>query len=143
MFAALLGYNPIKMLLGSALGKLPPSHAAYLTGHTFFPSLISAPFQHGLDIAFDFAIIASLIAAVASLLRGSKYVHEEPGTGGPAQDSPAEDGTVKARTAEASTVDASTAYAEVSSGDDLEGGQGGVGGVGDPAAADGDLAQRR
>jgi MFS family permease len=76
MFAALLGYNPIQMLLGGVLAKLPASHAAYLTGHSFFPSLISAPFQQGLDIAFDFAIAACLIAAVASLLRGKKYVHE-------------------------------------------------------------------
>jgi len=87
MFAALLGYNPVQTLLGHALSKLPASHAAYLTGHTFFPSLISAPFQHGLDIAFDFAIAACLIAAVASLLRGGRYVHElhgaaaEPTTG--------------------------------------------------------------
>ena len=76
MFAALLGYNPVQTLLGPALSKLPASHAAYLTGHTFFPSLISAPFQHGLAIAFDFAIVACLIAAVASLLRGRRYVHE-------------------------------------------------------------------
>jgi MFS family permease len=76
MFAALLGYNPIQMLLGSALTKLPASHAAYLTGHSFFPSLISAPFQSGLDIAFDFAIVACLVAAVASLLRGKQYIHE-------------------------------------------------------------------
>jgi MFS family permease len=75
MFAALLGYNPIQMLLGPVLTKLPASHAAYLTGHSFFPSLISAPFQHGLDVAFDFAIAACLIAAVASLLRGKRYVH--------------------------------------------------------------------
>jgi len=76
LFAALLGYNPIQMLLGSALAKLPAGHAAYLTGHSFFPSLISAPFQAGLDIAFDFAIVACLIAAVASLLRGKQYIHE-------------------------------------------------------------------
>jgi MFS family permease len=76
MFAALLGYNPVQTLLGHVISKLPPSHAAYLTGHTFFPSLISGPFQHGLDIAFDFAIAACLIAAVASLLRGRRYVHE-------------------------------------------------------------------
>jgi len=76
MFAALLGYNPIQMLLGSALTKLPAGHAAYLTGHSFFPSLISAPFQAGLDIAFDFAIVACLVAAVASLLRGKQYIHE-------------------------------------------------------------------
>jgi MFS family permease len=76
MFAALLGYNPIQMLLGPALAKLPASHAAYLTGHSFFPSLISAPFQSGLHIAFDFAIVACLIAAIASLLRGKQYIHE-------------------------------------------------------------------
>jgi len=76
MFAALLGYNPIQMLLGSTLSKLPAGHAAYLTGHSFFPSLIAGPFQQGLDVAFDFAIVACLIAAVASLLRGKRYVHD-------------------------------------------------------------------
>jgi MFS family permease len=79
MFAALLGYNPVGTLLGPVVAKLPASHAAYLTGHTFFPSLIAAPFSHGLDIAFDFAIAACLVAAVASLLRGRRYVHEEHG----------------------------------------------------------------
>jgi MFS family permease len=76
MFAALLGYNPIKMLLGPALNQLPASSQAYLTGHAFFPSLISAPFEQGLQIAFDFSIAACLIAAVASLLRGKRYVHD-------------------------------------------------------------------
>jgi MFS family permease len=79
MFAALLGYNPIQMLLGPVLAKLPASHAAYLTGHSFFPSLISGPFHAGLDVAFDFAIAACLVAAVASLLRGKRYVHEVHG----------------------------------------------------------------
>jgi hypothetical protein len=76
MFAALLGYNPIKMLLGPALNQLPASSQAYLTGHGFFPSLISAPFEQGLQIAFDFSIACCLIAAVASLLRGKHYVHD-------------------------------------------------------------------
>jgi MFS family permease len=76
MFAALLGYNPVQTLLGHALTKLPASHAAYLTGHQFFPSLISAPFQHGLALAFDFSIAACVIAAVASLMRGRQYIHE-------------------------------------------------------------------
>jgi len=75
MFAALLGFNPIQTLLGHALTRLPASHVAFLTGHKFFPSLISAPFEHGLTIAFDFAVAACLIAALASLLRGGKYVH--------------------------------------------------------------------
>jgi MFS family permease len=76
MFAALLGYNPIKTLLGPTLSQLPAGHAAYLTGHSFFPSLIAAPFSHGLQIAFDFSIACCLVAAVASLLRGKHYVHD-------------------------------------------------------------------
>jgi hypothetical protein len=99
MFAALLGYNPAQTPLGPAISKLPASHAAYLTGHTFFPSLISAPFQHGLSIAFDFAIAACLIAAAASLLRGGRYVHE-------AQPKPAAAGTRGARAAELESAEA-------------------------------------
>jgi MFS family permease len=75
MFAALLGYNPVKTLLGPSLHNLPASHAAYLTGHSFFPSLISGPFQHGLTVAFTFAIAACLVAGLASLLRGKRSVH--------------------------------------------------------------------
>jgi len=66
LFAAFLGYNPIQHLLGSSLGSLPPEQASFLTGHSFFPSLVTQPFADGLHIAFWFAIIASLIAAVAS-----------------------------------------------------------------------------
>jgi MFS family permease len=106
MFAALLGYNPVQTLLGHALTKLPAGHAAYLTGHKFFPALISAPFEHGLSIAFDFAIAACLVAAVASLLRGGKYVHgmeEGPQAASPA--APAE--TVPAGAVPAGAVPAS------------------------------------
>jgi MFS family permease len=77
MFAALLGYNPVQTLLGHSLSSLPASHVAYLTGRSFFPSLIAPAFSQGLDIAFNFAIACCLIAAVASLLRGKRYVHEE------------------------------------------------------------------
>jgi len=75
MFAALLGYNPVQTLLGPVLKQLPASHAAYLTGHSFFPNLISQPFEHGLTVAFAFAIAACLVAGLASLLRGKRYVH--------------------------------------------------------------------
>ena len=44
-----------------------------LTGRTFFPQLISGPFRAGLHAAFAFAIVACLVAAVASLLRGGRY----------------------------------------------------------------------
>jgi hypothetical protein len=60
------------------LAALPAHHAAYLTGRSFFPTLISGPFSHGLGIAFGFATAACLVAALASLLRGGKYVHTEP-----------------------------------------------------------------
>jgi MFS family permease len=73
VFAAFLGYNPMKTLLGSALPHL--AHAKYLTGRAFFPHLIAAPFQSGLGEAFTFAMAMCLIAAVASWLRGAKYVH--------------------------------------------------------------------
>ena len=45
-------------------------------------SLISGPFSDGLDTAFGFAIVACLVAAAASLLRGGRYHHaEEPRPG--------------------------------------------------------------
>jgi MFS family permease len=70
LFAAFLGYNPMQQLLGPLLGHLPASHAAYVTGRQFFPHLITGPFHSGLGVAFAFAIAASVIAAVASLLTG-------------------------------------------------------------------------
>jgi MFS family permease len=84
LFASLLGYNPVQSLLGShTLAHLPGSDARYLTGHSFFPSLISGPFHDGLIVAFAFAIVACLIAAAASWFMGEKFVnaddeHETP-----------------------------------------------------------------
>jgi MFS family permease len=78
IFASFLGYNPIKTLLGPhVLHALPAGQAAKLTGRSFFPHLISSPFHTALIYAFVFAIAACVIAAVASLLRGGKYVHME------------------------------------------------------------------
>ncbi len=77
LFAAFLGYNPVKTLLGPALVHLAPAKVAYLTGRTFFASLISAPFMGGLHEAFDFAVAACLVAAVASWLRGGKFHYED------------------------------------------------------------------
>ncbi|SFW90977.1 MFS transporter [Amycolatopsis australiensis] len=68
LFAAFLGYNPIQQLLGGQLSSLPPDQASFLTGRSFFPNLISGPFQSGLAVAFGFAIAVCLIGAVASLL---------------------------------------------------------------------------
>ncbi len=66
LFAAFLGYNPVQHLLGGVVGQLPPDQASFLTGQSFFPSLITQPFSDGLHVAFWFAIVASLVAAAAS-----------------------------------------------------------------------------
>jgi MFS family permease len=78
LFSAFLGYNPVKELLAptGALQHLSASQAAYVTGRTFFPKLIEEPFSQGLHLAFDFAAGATLIAVVASALRGKRYIHK-------------------------------------------------------------------
>ena len=60
-----------------------PARRDQITGRSFFPQLISAPFHTALIYAFTFAIIACLVAAVASLLRGGKYVHSMTSRGVP------------------------------------------------------------
>ncbi len=72
LFAAFLGYNPVQHLVGSnVLSHLSATQRATLTGRSFFPSLIAAPFRSGLHAALDFAIVASILAAAASWTRGS------------------------------------------------------------------------
>jgi MFS family permease len=78
LFAAFLGYNPIGHLAGAhALAGLSAANRATITGRSFFPHLIAGPFRSGLHEAFLFAILACLIAAAASLLRGGRYYHGE------------------------------------------------------------------
>jgi MFS family permease len=74
LFASLLGDNPIQQLLhqhpdlAATISK--PGALQTLEGRSFFPHLITAPFGQGIHYAFTFAIITSLVAALASLLRG-------------------------------------------------------------------------
>jgi len=73
LFAAFLGYNPVQHLVDPhVLGALPAHSQAVLTGQTFFPTLIAAPFRDGLHAAFAFAMVACLIAAAASAMRGGR-----------------------------------------------------------------------
>jgi MFS family permease len=72
LFAAFLGYNPMKTLLGPLSGHLPASKVAVMTGHSFFPHMISQPFHDGLVVAFWFAIVASVVAAAASVFTGKR-----------------------------------------------------------------------
>ena len=85
LFAAFLGDNPIRVLLGPSIHQISAAHAQLLTSRSFFPALISAPFENGLRRAFDFAGGACLVAALASWLSGKRYVHQEAPVGAPAR----------------------------------------------------------
>jgi hypothetical protein len=78
LFAALLGYNPIETLLGpDVLAQVGPQQAAFLTGRSFFPELISGPFADGLFLALGFAAVCCLVAAIASLFDGPSVADAE------------------------------------------------------------------
>jgi MFS family permease len=97
LFAAFLGFNPMENLLGAhALHALPAAQAHILAGRSFFPQLISPPFQKALGVAFTFSLIACLIAAVASALRGGKYHYEGEPEGAEAPRSQAQDASAEA-----------------------------------------------
>jgi MFS family permease len=76
LFASVLGVNPIQHLLAptGVLAKLPAASQATLTGRTFFPSLLSGPFHNGLIIVFSVSAALSVLAGLASLLRGKHQV---------------------------------------------------------------------
>lgn len=78
LFSSFLGYNPLQSLLGSqAATHVTDSQWATLTGKHFFPSLIQSPFHHGLVIVFSLAIAMSVVGALFSAFRGTRYIHEE------------------------------------------------------------------
>jgi MFS family permease len=74
LFASVLGVNPIGHLLAptGVLAKLPAASRAELTGREFFPSLLSGPFHTGLIVVFGVSAALSVLAGLASLLRGSR-----------------------------------------------------------------------
>ncbi len=77
LFAAFLCYNPMGTLLpAQLLHALPAAAQTQILGTTFFPSLLASPFEQGLRIAFSLSAILSILAALASLLRGKRYIHE-------------------------------------------------------------------
>ena len=74
LFASVLGVNPIQHLLAptGVLARLPAAGQATLTGRTFFPSLLSGPFHSGLIVVFSVSAVLSVLAGLASLLRGKR-----------------------------------------------------------------------
>ena len=100
LFATFLGYNPIAHLLHGHLATIPHAQVAILTGHSFFPRLITAPFASALSAAFTFAMIVCLLAAGASVMRGGRYRWGETDATAHAETPDASD-SVNARTAAA------------------------------------------
>lgn len=85
LFAAFLGYNPMSTLLPpDVLHSLPAAAQAHVLGKQFFPNLLADPFMNGVTVAFIITAIISFIAAIASLLRGGRYIYQESGQKGPA-----------------------------------------------------------
>jgi len=78
LFAAFLGYNPMAQLIPPAVMQtLSESTRTLILGKTFFPSAIAPAVMSSLRIAFYISTLLSLVAAVASYLRGERYVHGE------------------------------------------------------------------
>jgi MFS family permease len=81
LFAALLGANPVTAHLGPhVLHAL--SHAQYraIASRSFFPRVITPAFSGALSLALRFSVLAFLIAAGASWLRGGPQSWQEPAT---------------------------------------------------------------
>ena len=71
VFAAMLGYDPISHLIpASLLASLPPGVAARVTDPHFFASLLAQPFVTGIRVALVACVAMSVLAGVASALRG-------------------------------------------------------------------------
>jgi EmrB/QacA subfamily drug resistance transporter len=78
LFAAFLGYNPLGTVIpASVLHSIPSQQAATITSRAFFPQLIETAFHKGLVKVLVFSIIMCIIGAVASWVRGGKYVYHE------------------------------------------------------------------
>jgi hypothetical protein len=79
LFASVLGVNPIQHLLAPSgvLAHLPAASQAELTGRTFFPSLLTGPFHNGLIVVFSVSAALSVLAGLASLLRGKRQAAPE------------------------------------------------------------------
>jgi len=82
LFSAFLGYNPMQSILAipqlsAVVAQIPQSTLTTLEGQTFFPNAIAPAFNSALDLSFYIGAALSFAAAVASLLRGRKYIHGE------------------------------------------------------------------
>ncbi|HUY74740.1 MAG TPA: MFS transporter [Candidatus Dormibacteraeota bacterium] len=72
IFAAMLGYDPVSHLIPpSVLAALPPGVAARVVDPHFFAGLLAQPFVAAIGVALMVCVVMSVLAGVASALRGS------------------------------------------------------------------------
>ncbi len=77
LFSALLGYNPLGSLIGpKILGALPAAVRTHLLAPHFFAQLIANPFGESLHTVFYISLGLSIVAALASLMRGRHFVED-------------------------------------------------------------------
>jgi EmrB/QacA subfamily drug resistance transporter len=83
LFAAFLGYNPVRTILAvvpqSVVATISPATIATLTGITWFPTTLAQAFMPSLRISFYIGAAISLVVVVLSAMRGPKYVYEIDG----------------------------------------------------------------
>lgn len=72
LFAAFLGYDPIKTMITQAGITLPNTILKVIDDPRFFPSAIAPAMAIGFYYAYHIAAILAFIAAVFSLLRGKE-----------------------------------------------------------------------
>jgi len=74
LFAAFLGYDPVKTMLSSLPPgvTVPPSVVAVMEQRAWFPTAIAPAFMYALRNAFYISVVLVFIAAIASALRGTE-----------------------------------------------------------------------
>ncbi|MFP3170694.1 MAG: MFS transporter [Sulfolobaceae archaeon] len=77
LFAAFLGYDPVKALLANLPpGSVPQSAIVIMEQRTWFPTAIAPAFMSALREAFYMGAVMSFIAAITSVMRGKRYIAE-------------------------------------------------------------------
>lgn len=80
LFSAFLGYNPMGTILdalpANVVAMIPQHIVTTITGTTWFPETLADAFMPSLQTAFYIGAVMSALAAVFSVLRGEKFIHE-------------------------------------------------------------------
>jgi len=76
LFGAFLGQNPMAAFVQLLPSSLQNTIGPTLLARQFFPNAVAPSFLHGIDLAFGISAVLTALAAVVSLMRGGRYVHE-------------------------------------------------------------------